>query len=206
MRAADRRGLLRAPVTVALQTAITQKEKRENALSGLPSTTRAVRRRASRAGSPPSYAEVRDFAQWVWTREVVVGGMGTGKLARGPSPSGGRVSGARHGAMVTATALYAFYTPVTAVDRPEACLRRNESPAATLTTTLTRYIHTTAWFSTSPFSTCTSTYPNTCFTADICFSTTIHLLPQHERFQSFNFIMDPEVAERWLVHHKRTGQ
>ena len=39
--------------------------------------------------------------------------------------------------MVTATALYAFYTPVTAVDRPEACLRRNESPAATLTTTLT---------------------------------------------------------------------
>ena len=79
MRAADRRGLLRAPVTVALQTAITQKEKRENALSGLPSTTRAVRRRASRAGSPPSYAEVRDFAQWVWTREVVVGEKGQAK-------------------------------------------------------------------------------------------------------------------------------
>ena len=76
MRAADRRGLLRAPVTVALQTAITQKEKGESALSGLPSTTRAVRRRASRAGSPPSYAEVRDFAQWVWTREVVVGEQG----------------------------------------------------------------------------------------------------------------------------------
>ena len=75
MRAADRRGLLRAPVTVALQTAITQKEKRK-ALSGLPSTTRAVRRRASRAGSPPSYAEVGDFAQWVWTREAVVGEKG----------------------------------------------------------------------------------------------------------------------------------
>ena len=84
VRAADRRGLLRAPVTVALQTAITQK-KRKKRSPGLPSTTRAVRRRASRAGSPPSYAEVRDFAQWVWTREVVVGEKGTGK-ARGPSP------------------------------------------------------------------------------------------------------------------------
>ena len=75
MRAADRRGLLRAPVTVALQTAKTQKEK-EKTPSGLPSTTRAVRRRASRAGSPPSYAEVGDFAQWVWTREAVVGEKG----------------------------------------------------------------------------------------------------------------------------------
>ena len=28
--------------------------------------------------------------------------------------------------MVTATALYAFYTPVTAVDRPEACLLSTE--------------------------------------------------------------------------------
>ena len=68
-------GLLRAPVTVALQTAKTQKEKRKT-LSGLPSTTRAAHRRASRAGSPPSYAEVGDFAQWVWTREAVVGEKG----------------------------------------------------------------------------------------------------------------------------------
>ena len=100
---------------------------------------------------------------------------------------------------------YMFSTPsVTAVDRHEVYLRRYESPAATITITTAKYTHTTAWFSTSPFSTCTSTYPNTCFTADICFSTTIHLLPQHERFQSFNFIMDPEVAERWLVHYKST--
>ena len=37
--------------------------------------------------------------------------------------------------MVTATALYAFYTPVTAVDRHEVYLRRYESPAATITIT-----------------------------------------------------------------------
>ena len=127
----------------------------------------------------------------------------TGSAALAYTPCG-RASGARHGTMVTATALYAFYTPVTAVDRHEVYLRRYESPAATITITTAKYTPTTAWFSTSPFSTCTSTYPNTCFTADICFSTTIHLLPQHERFQSFNFIMDPEVAERWLVHYKST--
>ena len=53
-----------------------RRKKKEKTLSGLPSTTRAVRRRASRAGSPPSYAEVGDFAQWVWTREAVVGEKG----------------------------------------------------------------------------------------------------------------------------------
>ena len=50
--------------------------------------------------------------------------------------------------MVAATALYAFYTPVTAVDRHEVYLRRYESPAATITITTAKYIHTTAWFST----------------------------------------------------------
>ena len=101
---------------------------------------------------------------------------------------------------------YMLTTPsVTAVDRHEVYLRRHDSPAAAITITTAKYILTTAWFSTSLFSTCTSLYPSTCFTADICFSTTIHLLPQHERFQSFNFIMDPEVAERWLVPHKSTS-
>ena len=80
---------------------------------------------------------------------------------------------------------YMFTTPsVTAVDRHEVYLRRNESLAA-MTTTITRYIHTTAWFSTLLLSTCTSPYPSICFTADICFLTTIHLLPQHERFHIF---------------------
>ena len=127
----------------------------------------------------------------------------TGPAALAYTPCG-RASGARHGTTVTATALYAFYTPVTAVDRHEVYLRRYESPAATMTTTITRYIHTTAWFSTLLFSTCTSPYPSICFTADICFLTTIHLLPQHERIQSFKSIMDPEVAERWLVPHTST--
>ena len=100
--------------------------------------------------------------------------------------------------------LYMLATPsVTAVDRLEACLRRNESPAATLTTTLTRYIHTTAWFSTLLFD-LYKPIPSICFTADICFPTTTHLLPQHERIQSFKSIMDPEVAERCLVPHTST--
>ena len=104
---------------------------------------------------------------------------------------------------------YMLTTPsVTAVDRHEVYLRRHDSPAATITITTAKYILTTAWFSTSLFSTCTSLYPSTCFTADICFSTTSHLLPQHERiqfFNSINSIMDPEVAERWLVPHKSTS-
>ena len=54
-----------------------QKEKGKT-LSGPPSTTRAVRHRASGAGSPPSSAEVGDLAQWAWTREVVAGEKGTG--------------------------------------------------------------------------------------------------------------------------------
>ena len=53
-----------------------KRRKKKKRSPGLPSTTRAVRRRASRAGSPPSYAEVGDFAQWVWTREAVVGEKG----------------------------------------------------------------------------------------------------------------------------------
>ena len=56
----------------------------------------------------------------------------TGSAALAYTPCG-RASGARHGTMVTATALYAFYTPVTAVDRHEVYLRRYESPAATIT-------------------------------------------------------------------------
>ena len=101
---------------------------------------------------------------------------------------------------------YMLTTPsVTAVDRHEVYLRRHDSPAATITITTAKYILTTAWFSTSLFSTCTSLYPSTCFTADICFSTTSHLLLQHERIQSFNSIMDPDVAERWLVPYKSTS-
>ena len=126
----------------------------------------------------------------------------TGPAALAYTPCG-RASGARHGTMVTATALYAFYTPVTAVDRPGACLRWNESPAATLTITMERYIHTTAWFSTLLFD-LYKPIPSICFTADICFPTTTHLLPQHERIQSFKSIMDPEVAERCLVPHTST--
>ena len=101
---------------------------------------------------------------------------------------------------------YMLTTPsVTAVDRHEVYLRRYESPAATITTA--KCIHTTAWFSILLLFTCTSPYPSICLTADICFPTTIHLLPQHERiqfFNSINSIMDPEVAERWLVHYKST--
>ena len=85
----------------------------------------------------------------------------TGPAALAYTPCG-RAPSARHGTMATATALYAYYTFVTAVDSHEVYLRRSQSPAAAITSRpRSSYILTTAWLSTSLFSTCTPRGPRT---------------------------------------------